>query len=423
MLANPKVNNQETKLGSMGRGEPSDAETAYPGGVNSVALLFVAAACGLVAGVVATYAALRGSRPVPEPAKPVIPEPTSEVLSILSSAYVLLDSSGDVLRASPLAYSYGLVRTTGGDYPRLAHRDLIDIVTQVSRQGGFREQMLTNEKTTRSDQNTPTVVSVRVGALSSSRRILVLADDLSKQSRVEETRRDFVANVSHELKTPVGALTLLAETMEDAADDPEAVRRFASRMQTESRRLSLLVQEIIELSRVQGAQSFADASTVDVDSVIAEAVALNQNLASGHGMTIQSGGTQNLEVFGSSTMLTTALSNLIMNAITYSPPNTLIGVSTRSHNGMVEISVKDEGIGISPENMERIFERFYRVDKARSRATGGTGLGLSIVKHIASNHGGEVTVWSKEGSGSTFTLRIPELADDSPRDLPIHTGE
>lgn len=382
--------------------------------MDSVLLLIAAGLCGLVVGAVATFAAMGGGNqlaaedPTPEP---LIPESASEVLSILSSAYVVLDSSGDVLRASPLAFNYGLVRTTNGDYPRLSNRELIERVELISRQGGFHEELLTIPRARK--EELPSVLSVRIGSLGSSRRILVLADDLTKVTRVEETRRDFVANVSHELKTPVGAITLLAETMEDAADDPEAVRRFAGRMQTETRRLSALVQEIIELSRVQGAEAVTDAAVVDVDSVIAEAVALNINVANGHQISITTGGEPNLEVFGSSSMLTTALSNLVINAISYSPPNTHVGIATRKNNGMVEISVKDEGIGISQENIDRIFERFFRVDKARSRSTGGTGLGLSIVKHIASKHGGEVTVWSKEGHGSTFTLHIPEYSEQA----------
>ena len=202
---------------------------------------------------------------------------------------------------------------------------------------------------------------------------------------------------------------LLAETMEDAAEDPDAVRRFAGRMQTETRRLSHLVQEIIELSRVQGNSALTDGQPVEVDDVITEAVALNRNFALGSRIEVAVGGTSGLRVFGSSAMLTTAMSNLISNAITYSDADTRIGVSVRRDGGMVELSVKDQGIGISKENLERVFERFFRVDRARSRDTGGSGLGLAIVKHIATDHGGEVTAWSMAGQGSTFTLRIPEM--------------
>lgn len=377
--------------------------------VPSALLLLLAVAIGALIGVGATVALVRPQRrqgTVPQYPEPAIPEPAAEVLSILSSAYVVLDSSGDVLRASPLAYSYGLVRAGGTDYPRLANRTLIELASDVGRNGGFRDERMTLPRSNRGDGEV--VMDVRMGALG-SRGVLLLADDLTSAERVEATRRDFVANVSHELKTPVGALTLLAETMEDAADDPDAVRRFAERMQTESRRLSNLVQEIIELSRVQGTSALPDASPVEIDDVVRESLAANRNLALGSGIEVSVGGDTGLRVFGSAARLTTALSNLISNAIVYSEPDTRIGVSVHRTRGMVEIVVKDQGMGISPEDLGRIFERFFRVDKARSRSRGGTGLGLAIVKHIASDHGGDVTAWSKLGEGSTFTLRLPEM--------------
>ena len=374
-----------------------------------VSSLLLALAIGLVVGGTAVYAMLRsGLRDTPrEPTEEsTVPDPAAEVLSILSSAYVVLDSSGDVLRASPLAYSYGLVRASDDEYPRLANKKLIALATDVGRNGGYRDARFTLRRADTEDSDA--VIDVRMGTLG-SRGVLLLAEDLTPAARVEATRRDFVANVSHELKTPVGAITLLAETMEDAADDPDAVRRFAVRMQTESRRLSHLVQEIIELSRVQGHSALPNAEPVDIDDVVEEAVSLNRTTASAADISITVGGTPGLQVFGSASMLTSALSNLIANAISYSDPHTSVGISTRRDRGMVEVMVKDEGIGISKANLERVFERFFRVDKARSRATGGTGLGLAIVKHIATDHGGEVTAWSMEGHGSTFVLRIPEM--------------
>ncbi|WP_422116888.1 sensor histidine kinase [Brachybacterium sp. UNK5269] len=373
------------------------------------ALLVLAGAIGLVIGVAATLALVRSEqrrRAAPTAPEQVVPDATAEVLAILSSAYVVLDASGDVLRASPLAYSYGIVRAAEGDYPRLASAELMDLAADVGRNGGFRDERLTLRRSSQGDSDA--VIDVRIGALG-EHGALLLADDLTRAVRVEETRRDFVANVSHELKTPVGAITLLAETMEDAAEDPDAVRRFAGRMQTESRRLSHLVQEIIELSRVQGASALPDAEPVEIDEVVAEAVGLNRNFALGSKIEVAVGGTDGLRVFGSAAMLTTALSNLISNAITYSDPMTRIGVAVRRDGGMVEISVTDQGIGLSKEHLERVFERFFRVDRARSRATGGSGLGLAIVKHIATDHGGEVTAWSMPGQGSTFTLRLPEM--------------
>jgi two-component system sensor histidine kinase SenX3 len=216
-----------------------------------------------------------------------------------------------------------------------------------------------------------------------------------------------VANVSHELKTPVGALTLLAEAVQDAADDPAAVQRFANRMQREGTRLGRLVQELIELSRLQGADPLPALAVVSVDGVIAEAVDRTRLAAESAGIAVVSGGERRLTVQGSETQLVTALVNLVDNAVAYSPSGTRVAVGSRRRAGWVEISVSDQGIGIAERDLKRVFERFYRADPARSRATGGTGLGLAIVKHIATNHGGEVTVWSVEGSGSTFTLRLP----------------
>ncbi|MFC0676050.1 sensor histidine kinase [Brachybacterium hainanense] len=372
-------------------------------------LLLLAGAIGLVIGCAATIALHRSDRRAASSAavpQSVVPEAAAEVLAILSQAYVVLDPSGDVLRASPLAYSYGIVRAQGNEYPRLANQELMELAGDVGRNGGYRDKRMTIHRT--SSEASDAVLDVRIGVLG-GRGVLLLADDLSRAVRVEETRRDFVANVSHELKTPVGAITLLAETMEDAAEDPDAVRRFAERMQTESRRLSHLVQEIIELSRVQGASALPDAEPVEIDDVVAEAVALNRNFALGSGVELSVGGAQGLRVFGSEPMLTTALSNLVSNAISYSDPETRVGISVRREDGFVELAVKDEGIGISKENLERVFERFFRVDRARSRSTGGSGLGLAIVKHIATDHGGEVSAWSLAGQGSTFTLRIPEM--------------
>jgi two-component system sensor histidine kinase SenX3 len=253
----------------------------------------------------------------------------------------------------------------------------------------------------------PIAVSVRVAPLVETGYVALLLDDVTETRRLEAVRRDFVANVSHELKTPVGALTLLAEAVQDAADDPEAIRRFAGRMQHEGIRLGRLVAELIELSRLQGAEPLPSPAMVDVDDVVAEAVDRTRLAAESGGIVVVSGGQGRLAVRGNESQLVTALVNLVDNAIAYSPEGTRVAVGTRRRGGHVEISVSDQGIGIAERDLERVFERFYRSDPARSRATGGTGLGLAIVKHIATNHGGGVSVWSVEGSGSTFTLRLP----------------
>jgi two-component system, OmpR family, sensor histidine kinase SenX3 len=238
--------------------------------------------------------------------------------------------------------------------------------------------------------------------------ILLLAEDQTESRRVDEVRRDFVANISHELKTPVGALALLAETVEEAADDPEAVLRFAGRMRQEASRLTDLVQDLIMLSRIQAAEPVPAPNPVTVDDVVAEAVDRVRMRASARGISLEVSGERGITIMGDEDLLVTALRNLLENAVAYSPDRTRVLIGTRTASSwMAEISVTDQGIGIPERDRERIFERFYRVDPARSRATGGTGLGLAIVKHVTAAHGGSVAVWSQEGNGSTFTLRLP----------------
>jgi two-component system, OmpR family, sensor histidine kinase SenX3 len=249
--------------------------------------------------------------------------------------------------------------------------------------------------------------------------ILLLAEDQTESRRVDEIRRDFVANISHELKTPVGALALLAETVEEAADDPEAVLRFAGRMRQEAARLTDLVQDLIMLSRIQAAEPVPAPRPVLLDDVVAEAVDRCRMRATARGISLEVTGAGNLIILGDEDLLVTALRNLLENAVSYSPDKTRVVITTRAASSWTaEISVSDQGIGIPERDRERIFERFYRVDPARSRATGGTGLGLAIVKHVTAAHGGNVTVWSQEGAGSTFTLRLPLRP---PRGVPAGT--
>jgi two-component system sensor histidine kinase SenX3 len=238
-------------------------------------------------------------------------------------------------------------------------------------------------------------------------QVLLLAEDQTALRRLDAVRRDFVANVSHELKTPVGALALLAEAMSGSADDPQAVRRFALRMQHESHRLTMMVQDLISLSRLQSNDPLRQARVINVDDAVAEAVDTTHLEAEAREIRLEVRGQHGLSVLGDEDQLATALRNLVANAINYSPDHTRITIGVSIVDDVVELSVADQGIGIPERDLERIFERFYRVDPARSRATGGTGLGLSIVKHVAVNHGGEVRVWSSEGAGSTFTLRLP----------------
>lgn len=263
-------------------------------------------------------------------------------------------------------------------------------------------------------------VEVRASRLADG-NVLLDVEDRSDAVRVEAVRRDFVVNVSHELKTPVGAISVLAETMVAAADDPDAVRRFSVRMQQECSRLSSLVIGVIELSRVQGHDPPARRERVRLDQVALQAVEQVRPLADASGITLVAGVQPGGVVEGDHDLLLSAARNMLVNAVTYSPSGTRVSCAVRRREGRVDLVVTDRGIGIPLRDQERVFERFYRVDPARSRATGGTGLGLSIVKHVAEQHRGDITLWSRPGQGSTFTLRLPD-ADPPPAAEPDPSG-
>ncbi|WP_230012390.1 cell wall metabolism sensor histidine kinase WalK, partial [Microbacterium sp. Bi128] len=297
----------------------------------------------------------------------------------------------------------------------VVHQQLLELTAKVRRDGVILEQQL---ELPRGPLGQGTIVVQVRAAVITEEYVLLLADDRTEFTRTEEVRNDFVANVSHELKTPVGAISLLAEALESSADDPEAVKRFAKRMHKESTRLAALVQDIIELSRLQGANVAQQGRPVDINLVVSEAVDRSVLPAESKNIQLVVGGHADALVYGDQDLLVTALRNLIDNAIRYSPENTKVGVGIRAKDGLVAVSVTDQGDGLSAEDQERVFERFYRVDAARSRQTGGTGLGLSIVKHVISNHGGEVTLWSRLGQGSTFTIRLPEIEGQDDGDAP-----
>ncbi|MEO9140411.1 MAG: ATP-binding protein [Jatrophihabitans sp.] len=249
--------------------------------------------------------------------------------------------------------------------------------------------------------------------------VCLLLADVSESRRLEAVRRDFVANVSHELKTPVGALTLLAEAIQDAADDPPTVHRFAGRMQHEGNRLAKLVGELMELSRVQGADPMPGDNLVEVASILLEAIERTRLAAEQASIVVSASCSPGVEVRGNEAQLATAVANLVDNAIAYSGNGTRVALTARLSSDVdarptVDIAVTDQGIGIAEADRDRIFERFYRVDPARSRATGGTGLGLAIVKNIVTNHLGTISVWSADRSGSTFTIRLPRVHSDRP---------
>ena len=358
---------------------------------------------GLVGGALLAVLALRTRAPqVPgRPVEPPVRElRAADVVAALPAAVAVLDAQDDVVLTNRSAQEMGVVRDG-----RLAVAELLRLVRETRRTGSPRdaEVPLTGARLGR----VPEAVRARLAPVAGHGHVALLVEDATEAQRVEAVRRDFVANVSHELKTPVGALSVLGEALEDAGDDPVAVRRFAGRVRHEAGRLARLVQELLDLSRLQGADPLPEPVRVPVDKVVAEAVDRTRTLAASRDIALVTSGPPGLEVLGSEAQLVMAVANLLDNAVAYSPDATRVAVSTGLVAGAVEISVSDQGIGIAPRDRSRIFERFYRADPARSRRTGGTGLGLAIVKHVATNHGGGVDVWSVEGAGSTFTLRLP----------------
>lgn len=331
--------------------------------------------------------------------EPALPPGAAEVLAVVGRAFVVVDAIDGVVRASPAAYAYGLVRGH-----TVVHEQLLDMTARVRRDGVILEKQY---ELPRGPLGQGTIIVQVRAAMLGEEYILLLADDRTEITRTEEIRNDFVANVSHELKTPVGAISLLAEALESSADDEEAVRRFAKRMHKESARLAALVQDIIELSRLQGTNVAQQGHPVDINAVITEAVDRSQLPAETKNIEIVIGGRVDAMVYGDQDLLVTALRNLIDNAIRYSHRDGKVSIRVDSNDDEVTLRVSDTGIGIPSRDISRIFERFYRVDRARSRETGGTGLGLAIVKHVVENHGGKIEVESELGRGTTFRIRLP----------------
>lgn len=370
----------------------------------------VAAIFGGIAGLVIAALAWgaialsdRETAAPPEP-EPALPPGVGDVLAVLRSSGIVVDNDGWVVNNSPVAVAHGLVRNG-----RLAHPALTELADSVRADGVIRElelELHRGDPRSGDSHGAGTFVHARVAPLG-DRHVLLLVEDMTQSRRVEQVRRDFLGNVSHELKTPVGGLALLAEAVLDAADDPVAVRRFATRMGVEATRLTDLVKEVVDLSRLQASEVLIDPELVDIEAVVGEALDYVRVAANAKGIALADKCAEDLYVLGDRGLLVTAVRNLVGNAISYSPEGTKVGAGARLVGDRVEIAVTDQGPGIAPDEQGRIFERFYRIDEARSRATGGTGLGLSIVKHVCANHGGEVTVWSEEGQGSTFTITLP----------------
>jgi two-component system sensor histidine kinase SenX3 len=352
------------------------------------------------AGVVVLIITAERTARAADVAERTLPDGVAAVIATMHNPAVVIDPSNTVVAASPQALTVGLVVRR-----RLVHQELLDLVDRVRKSGEMGAEDLELPRGRHGELIG--YLSFRAAQLG-NRYVLITADDLTESRRIDEVRRDFVANISHELKTPIGAIGLLSETLVLAADDPAHVKKFAAQLITESERLGALTKDIIELSRLQSVDALENSEETGVDKIVQAAIDANEVVARARSIEIIRAKKSKLRVMGDPGLLQVAVSNLIANAVKYSPDGTRVGVGVRSAKGFVEIAITDQGVGIPEADLDRVFERFYRVDPARSRATGGTGLGLAIVKHVVGNHGGDVRVWSQPGKGSTFTIRLPE---------------
>jgi len=331
-----------------------------------------------------------------------IPESVIDLLKLFDAENIVIGNGEIVISHSEGISTFNLIRDQ-----HLKSESLLRLVRAARRSGQTQEVTM---ELPRGPIGAGTHdLLVRVSLLGEDGFVVILIFDDSEMRRLDSIRRDFVANISHELKTPIGALSILSEAVLGASNDPEAVTRFATRMQAEATRLTDLVQEIINLSRLQDDDPLKRAQHFEVSESIKEAIDQSRLNAESRRVEISFKSNDQFLINGDRDQVTMAIHNLVENAINYSPDSTRVAIALKDNKGICEISISDQGIGIPEKDLERIFERFYRVDAARSRMTGGTGLGLSIVKHVVTNHGGEVSVWSVEGAGSTFTIRLPLL--------------
>ena len=329
-----------------------------------------------------------------------IPSGVLNLLQIIDAEFLVLAPGEVVLKSSSHSGALSLVKDG-----RLVSDPILALVRAVRRSREYQEATVELPRGPIGEGTHDLLV--RVSPLGDRGLVVVLIFDDSEYRRLDAIRRDFIANISHELKTPIGALSILSEAVLGASDDPQAIVKFATRMQTEAKRLSDLVQEIIDLSRLQNDDPLKNAKVLNLADLISEAIDGSRMAAEARNISLTFTQLGDFEVLGDRRQIEMAVSNLVENAINYSPDGTRVAIALRKQDALAEISISDQGLGIPEKDIERIFERFYRVDPARSRATGGTGLGLSIVKHVVNNHGGDISVWSVEGAGSTFTIRLP----------------
>ncbi|ORV09944.1 histidine kinase [Mycobacterium celatum] len=369
--------------------------------------ILLALATGIAIGTrLAPRVVERRQRVAAEWAGITVAQMLQRIVALTPLGTAVVDTHRDVVYLNDRARELGLVRD------RLLDDEAWDAARRTLASGEDVEFDLLPGKRTAPDRSDLSVHGqARLLSEEDRRFAVVFVYDQSEYARMEATRRDFVANVSHELKTPVGAMAVLAEALLSCADDPETVRRFGEKVLVEANRLGDMIGELIELSRLQGAERLPDLGAVDVDTVVSEAISRHKVAADNADIGVRTDEPSGLRVLGDQALLITALANLVSNAIAYSPRGSLVSISRRRRGNNVEIAVTDRGIGIPRKDQERVFERFYRGDKARSRATGGTGLGLAIVKHVAANHNGSIGLWSQPGTGSTFTLSIPAYQD------------
>jgi two-component system, OmpR family, sensor histidine kinase SenX3 len=368
--------------------------------------LIVGLMAGSAAGIFLTFLYLKKQHNFTDGQSLENRESTFEVSSLikaLPNIVIWLDAENRVKFASESALSLNIVRDE-----KIQIDAIENIVFIVRKSNTTIYEDIKAKRPLGISRLSLTIWAMRLGR----GEVFIWAQDNSQIGRVELVRRDFVANISHELKTPVGALSLIAEAIEEANEDVDIVRKFAKRIGPETKRLTNVIRDIIDLSQVQSDDPLASASVVDVDRALGDAVEATQLLADLHAIEILQIKDPTASIVGDHQQIVMAARNLLSNAITFSPPSSRITVGVKAAVGVVEITVSDQGIGITLEEQSRVFERFYRVDPARSRATGGTGLGLAIVKNVCENHGGEVSLWSVPGQGSTFTMKLPQYESE-----------
>ena len=316
----------------------------------------------------------------------------------------IIDTEGNIVLSNSAAHEMSIIH--GRDiHPRIWQAAIEVMEDEEEREE--RELDITLPRIAGKGRVTDVHALVAPLSLTDAGFVVIYATDQSENVRMEKARRDFVANVSHELKTPVGSMALLAEALMESSDDEDSVSYFGTRLVEESHRMGDLISELISLSKLQGAQPLPELTPVSVDELVDVAIDRMLISAESAGIELSRDEPSGITVLGDRESLLTALVNLVANAVNYSPDSTPVTVTQKIVDDHVHISVTDRGIGIAEEYQDRVFERFFRVDKARSRATGGTGLGLAIVKHVVANHGGELTLWSQPGVGSTFTIVLP----------------